>query len=127
MKYRELFTAIHQRPGMWGLDGSYGQFCAFLLGCDEGTSQSLLTGFQEWLLMQFHGDHRPTNVHWSGLVLWLAFPECRRSSPLWADPTIAVYELDLPPGTRTEPSDTNGNARRAVDMLFRLLDEFLAL
>lgn len=70
-------------------------------------------------------EHRPTNVHWSGLILWLTFPECWRSTPLWADPAIAVYALDLPPGTRTEPFDTHVNARRAVDMLFRLLDEFL--
>lgn len=127
LNYRELFTAIHQRPGMWGLDGSYGQFCAFLLGCNEGTSQALLTGFDEWLRMRFQGKHRPTNVAWPGLILWLAFPENWRSTPLWADPTVALYELAIPRGTQTDPFETNDEARRAVEMLFRLLDEFLEM
>ena len=52
MNYRELFQQIRERPGMWGLDGSYGQFCAFLLGCDAGNAWPLLTGFREWLVVR---------------------------------------------------------------------------
>ncbi|MGZ6391123.1 MAG: hypothetical protein ACXWQZ_17935, partial [Ktedonobacterales bacterium] len=130
MKYRELFQQIRARPGMWGLDGSYGQFCAFLRGCDEGNARSLLTGFREWLVVRFKESHRPDNVDWSGLILWLAFPECWRATPLWADPSVAVYALELPVGTQTEPVETwpdrqvNDNAKRAVDLLFDLLDAF---
>ncbi|HEU5375094.1 MAG TPA: hypothetical protein VFV38_06625 [Ktedonobacteraceae bacterium] len=130
MEYRELFQQMRKHPGMWGLDGSYGQFCAFLRGCDEGNARSLLIGFREWLVVQFKGSHRPDNVDWSSLILWLAFPECWRPTPLWADERIAVYTLDLPVGTQTEPVETwpdrhvNDHAKRAVDMLFDLLDAF---
>ncbi len=66
------------------------------------------------------------NVAWQGLILGLAFPERWRSNPLWADPTVAVYMLDLPAGTNADPLDANDNAR-AVEALFRLLGEFLEL
>jgi hypothetical protein len=124
MKYRELFQQIRKRPGMWGLDGSYGQFCAFLEGCDVGNASSLLTGFREWLMVRFKESHRPDNEAWSGLILWLAFPECWRATPLWADKSVAVYSLELPAGTRTDPAETNGHARKAVELLFDLLDAF---
>lgn len=124
MKYRELFQQIRERPGMWGLDGSYGQFCAFLQGCDAGNAWSLLTGFREWLVVRFKEAHRPDNVAWEGLILWLAFPECWRATSLWADSSVAVYTLELPAGTRTDPPETNDHARRAVDLLFDLLDAF---
>jgi hypothetical protein len=124
MNYRELFQQIRERPGMWGLDGSYGQFCAFLLGCDAGNAWSLLIGFREWLVVRFKESHRPDNVVWDGLILWLAFPECWRATPLWADKSVAVYTLELPAGTRTDPSETNNHARRAVELLFDLLDAF---
>ncbi len=46
MNYRELFAAVQKRPGMFGLDGSFKQFCIFLEGCDAGTFWSLLAGFR---------------------------------------------------------------------------------
>lgn len=124
MNYRELFRQIKERPGMWGLDGSYGQFCAFLLGCDAGNAWSLFTGLREWLVVRFKEAHRPDNVAWHGLVLWLAFPECWRATSLWADPSVAVYTLELPAGTQTDPPEANDDAKRAVELLFDLLDAF---
>src|SRR5215469_7195340 len=73
----------------------------------------------------FSGKTQTDQCAWPGLVLWLAFPERWRSTPLWADPPVALYELDIPRGTQTDPFETNDKARRAVEMLFRLLDEFL--
>jgi hypothetical protein len=124
MKYRELFQQIRKRPGMWGLDGSYGQYCAFLHGCDAGNAWSLLIGFREWLVVRFTEAHRPDNVAWSDLILWLAFPECERATPLWADPSVAVYTHELPAGVRTDPPETNDHVRTVVALLFDLLDAF---
>lgn len=101
MKYRELFALVRQRPGMYGLDGSFAHFSIFVTGCDAGTSWSLLAGFREWLIVRVNdGD----NLAWPFLVLWLAFPLGKNPNEL----------------------DANDNAV-AVDMLFRLLDEFLEL
>ena len=65
MDYPNLFTQIHRRPGMFGLDGSYGQYCAFINGLDAGNDWRLLTGFREWLVTRLEkGD----NLGWPGLV-----------------------------------------------------------
>lgn len=101
MNYRELFTLVHRRPGMYGLDGSFKHFSIFVDGCDAGSSWTLLTGFREWLIVQVNDRD---NLVWPALVLWLAFPS----------------------GKRPDELDANDNAV-AVEMLFRLLDEFLEL
>lgn len=103
MEYRRLFADIHRRPGLFGLDGSYGQFCAFIEGVNAGNDWQLLTGFREWLVTRL-GDGN--NLAWRGLVLHLAFPG--------ADPA----------GRDVGSPERN---REAVAMLFALLDEFLAL
>jgi hypothetical protein len=102
--YRTLFAQVHSRPGLFGLDGSYGQFCAYVDGVDTGNAGRLLTGFREWLVTRLgDGD----NLVWRGLVLRLAFPE----------------HDSIRPETLSEAEPN----RTAVDTLFALLGEFLAL
>jgi hypothetical protein len=102
--YRTLFAEIHRRPGMYGLDGSYGQFCAFIQGVDAGNDWQLLAGFREWLVTRLGSGN---NLAWQGLVPHLAFP-----------------------GTDAAGRDVLASPERgrtAVDTLFALLDEFFAL
>jgi hypothetical protein len=101
--YRTLFAEISRRPGLYGLDGSFEQFAAFVSGVDAGNDWQLLTGFREWLIVRL-GDGN--NLAWSGLVLRLAFPDG------W-------------PGLRDRLKDPEQN-RVASETLFQLLDEFLA-
>ena len=102
MDYRELFALVHTRPGMYGLDGSFKQFCIFVMGCDAGTSWSLLNGFRKWLATQLGSGY---NLAWPALVELLAFPSREQICA---------------------PLNDNENTL-AVEALFRLLDEFLAL
>jgi hypothetical protein len=114
MNYRELFAALRKRPGIYGLDGSFAQFCIFLNGCNAATSWSLLAGFNEWLLVRYDEE---TSFGWTALIKCLAFPERRRfdhETGAWLDRS----PLDL--------RNASDNAR-AVDTLFQLLDEFLEL
>lgn len=64
--YQQLFVEVSKRPGMYGLDGSFGQFVAFLNGVDAGNDLQLLAGFPEWPIVRL-GDGN--NLAWSGLVL----------------------------------------------------------
>jgi hypothetical protein len=102
--YRKLFSDIHDRPGMWGLDGSFGQFCALITGIDAGNDWLWLTGFREWLVVRADTGN---NLTWPGLVLRLAFP-------------------DVDAGRRELLAEPDNN-KRAVDTLFTLLDTFLEL
>ncbi|WP_116199888.1 hypothetical protein [Amycolatopsis circi] len=101
MDYRKLFGDIRLRPGLYGLDGSYHDYCTFLHGVDFGNDRQLLTGFRESLVVRAGaGD----NLTWDSLVLHLAFP-------------------DRTEGWRDEAA---GAGRQTVnDLLFSLLDEFL--
>jgi hypothetical protein len=102
--YRTLFAQVHSHPGLFGLDGSYGQFCAYVDGVDTGNAGRLLTGFREWLVTRLgDGD----NLVWRGLVLRLAFPD--------------TDSIRLEALSEAEPN------RTAADTLFALLEEFLAL
>jgi hypothetical protein len=101
--YRTLFAEISRRPGLYGLDGSFDQFRAFVSGADAGNDWRFLTGFREWLIVRLgYGN----NLTWPGLVLRLAFPEDQ-------------------PDLRNRLKDPDRN-RIACETLFRLLDEFLA-
>jgi hypothetical protein len=42
--YRGLLAAIRQQPARHGIDGSFATTTAFVLGCDAGTSCSMLAG-----------------------------------------------------------------------------------
>jgi hypothetical protein len=86
---------------MYGLDGSYRCFTAFVSGCDAGNSRCLLIGFREWLITKVgEGD----NLIWESLVLRLTFPEKDRS-----------------PQVSSLSSEENALASATC---FRLLDEF---
>ena len=104
MDYRKLFSDVRQRPGLFGLDGSFHDFTVFVRGCEAGNDWQLLAGFREWLVTRNgHGD----NLVWEALVLHQAFPDGPpRRERLREEP-----ELD----------------EVAVGALFRLLDEFLEL
>lgn len=102
MNYQELFALVHQRPGMYGLDGSFKHFCVFVMGCDAGTSWSLLTGFREWLIIQLGEEG---NLGWEPLVELIALP--------------SREEFGVPLSAHEDTV--------AVEALFRLLDEFLEL
>lgn len=100
MDYRKLFTEIHRRPNMYGLDGSYHDYCTYLLGVDAGNDGQLLTGFTELLVPRVGGGN---NLSWVSLVLHLAFPD--RTSG-WRD-------------------EAAGKGKQvAVDLLFSMLNEF---
>jgi hypothetical protein len=102
--YRELFTHVRDRPGMYLQGGDrYDVVTAFILGCDMGNSGGLLRGFEEWLLQRRGG---PRNVHWSGLVVSIAFSEDDKEPPL-----IQNFDAD--------------QHRRAVATLWELGDQFL--
>jgi hypothetical protein len=104
VNYQELFAQIHRRPSLFGLDGEYHTFTAFVHGCEAGNDWQLLAGFREWLVTRLgSGD----SLAWEGLVLRLAFPD-----------------RDHGPGRdelRAEPQLNE----TAVRTLFGLLDEFL--
>jgi hypothetical protein len=100
MEYRKLFAEPHRHPKLYGLDGSYRDYCTFLAGVDAGNNGQVLTGFRESLVPRVgNGD----NLTWTSLVLHLAFP----------DHTAGWHE------------EAAGEGRQiAVDLLFSLLDEF---
>ncbi|MEL5958886.1 hypothetical protein AADR41_29685 [Streptomyces sp. CLV115] len=64
-----LLTAIRREPARHGLDGSFSSMTTFLLGLDAGSSWSMLTGFQEWLVVRLGRGHGLT---WPFLVRHLA-------------------------------------------------------
>ena len=101
MDYEDLFTNIRRRPEMFGLDGSFQGFCAFLLGIDYGNDRKFLVGFREMLAVRLGAG---ANLSWPALVLRVAFPE--RDSV-----------------ERDRLADPEAN-RAAVDALFTLLAEF---
>jgi hypothetical protein len=104
MNYRELFVSVHERPGLYGLDGSFRHFCVFVEGCNAGTFWSLLAGFREWLVMQLGEVSEGNNLTWPALILRLARQD---SSILFS-------------------SQAEGNTIGS-EVLFRLLDSFLEL
>jgi hypothetical protein len=101
MEYQKLIKNIRLRPQMYGLDGSFGQYTAYVHGLDDGNNQLLLTGFREWLIVRLNGGN---NLEWSGLVLHLAFPE----------------QDDFPAGTLEDPERN----RAATQTFFQCLGDF---
>jgi hypothetical protein len=99
--YEELFANIRRRPEMFGLDGSFQGFCAFLLGIDYGNDRKFLIGFREMLVVQLGAG---ANLTWPALVLRVAFPD-----------------RDSVDRDRLAEPEAN---RRAVDALFTWLAEF---
>jgi len=86
---------------MYGLHETYAVYAAFLQGYDEAYEGGLLAGFREWLVVRLKTG---SNLAWSVLVLYSAFPGIRPA------------EDALPAGSDAE--------RAAIDTLFALLAEF---
>jgi hypothetical protein len=97
--YRALLTAVRREPARHGLDGSFSSMTAFLLGLDAGSSWGMLTGFQEWLVVQLGQGH---DLTWPLLVRHLA------------------------PGGWTHPLTKQADAT-AVITLYRLLGDFFTI
>jgi hypothetical protein len=104
MDYLRRFEAIHRRPQLYGLDGSYGQFCAYVEGLNAGNDGGLLTGFREWLVTRLgDGD----NLTWRALVIHLARPDG--------------------PAAGREAVESADHDPAVVAKLFELLGEFFTL
>lgn len=95
--HRGLLAAIRQQPAMHGIDGSFATTTAFVLGCDAGTSWSMLAGFHEWLVVRLG---RGQDLTWPALVRHLA-------PAGWVHPLTPHADIE------------------AVATLFQLLGEFL--
>lgn len=102
MDYRELFSKVHTRPGMYGIPDNYDGFCAFIEGVNFGNEGQFLAGFKEFLVVR---AGKGPNLVWQGLVAHVAFPG---HDSLSAD-FLAAPERQ----------------RHLVDTLFQVLDEFL--
>jgi hypothetical protein len=100
--YRQLFTNIRLRPGMWLVRDDFACVVAFVDGCNEANARTLLTGFREWLVTR---AGRGDNLVWWSLVAHLTEPVGSKN-------------------TSTMDADLDA---RAVATLFELLDEFLEL
>jgi hypothetical protein len=90
-----------KRPSMLGLDGSFGEYVAFLNGLDMGAGGRVLEGFGEWVARR--SGYEGWNLVWPLLVLREAGID--QSADAWHWLTA---EDEAP----------------AVTMLFELLSEF---
>jgi hypothetical protein len=75
----ELVRAICKSPGVYVHNGSFEGILAFLDGYDVALCGGALRGFREWLVVRARGGN---NLHWTGLVLWHAFPDGDREKAL---------------------------------------------
>ncbi len=91
-----------KQPSDFGLDGSFGEYVAFLNGLDMGAGGRVLDGFGEWVSRR--ADHEGWDLIWPLLVLREAGVE--PSAGAWH--RLAAAEDD-----------------RAVVALFLLLGEFV--
>ncbi|MEV6701857.1 hypothetical protein AB0M68_32685 [Streptomyces sp. NPDC051453] len=104
MSEREYFACVGQRPGMFVGRTSLDSITAFLTGYDQHAIRHggrRLAGWHEWLVAR---RGRERNHAWPGQVLHIALPDGWDN--MW----------DLP----------RDDEAHAVDVLFRLLDEFAA-
>ncbi|MER6523529.1 hypothetical protein ACQEVM_36985 [Streptomyces sp. CA-243310] len=101
---REEIEAARLRPSMWGLDGSFSEYVAFLIGLNAGVNGTLLDGFGEWVAGR--SKKGGATLLWPILVL-------RESS---------AKELQSNDWHNLEAADD----ARAVEVLFHLLTEFEA-
>jgi hypothetical protein len=99
MNATELLDVVRTRPGMLGLDRSFGQTAAFVNGLNEGQDGKFLIGFREWLVVR---ANLGADLAWEGLVDHIASPG---------------------QVSRSRSADDDEHAR---DVLLDLLSEFLA-
>ena len=92
---------VRRRTLMHLPSDSYDAVASFLLGIDAACHHEFLEGFHDWLVPIVNsGD----NLHWTMLVLWIAFPKSN-------NPRATL---------RDQPSES-----LATECLFRCLEEFL--
>lgn len=72
MEFSDLLRRIRDRPGAYGLNGSYREFVAFINGCDAIQERDPLDGFREWLALRLG---RGANLVWWELVRQIAVAE----------------------------------------------------
>lgn len=105
MTEREYIAFVGQRPGMFVGKTSFHKVTVFLTGYEMHASRhggpSLLTGLHEWLVAR---RGRDCNHGWWGQILHIALPHG------WAN----IW--DLPPE----------DEKQAIEVMFELLDAFLA-
>ncbi|MEV6576316.1 hypothetical protein [Streptomyces sp. NPDC051577] len=100
-----LLRNLRLRPSMFFLDGSFGQYVAFLSGFElrsKAAEGDFLEGFGDWISTRFGHDR---NVTWPTSVLRSIWPDWNGSAANWS-------KLD----TESE--------NRASAVLFELLAEF---
>lgn len=72
MKPLDMVENLRARPGMFGLDGTFPMYTAFLRGYEHSHDAGWLQGFRDWLAGRC-GDG--FNLGWESLVIRLTFPE----------------------------------------------------
>ncbi|MFD3978986.1 hypothetical protein ACJBCE_29625 [Streptomyces sp. NBUL23] len=106
MSDRDFIENVRDRPGIYGLGGSYGDAVMFLIGFNEARSGGLLRGFTEWLVVR-RGEC--ISFGWQALVLDEALPHTEG----WG---------------RGKLSNTDAQQeKQAVQLLLSLLHEFLTV
>ncbi len=102
--YVELLKWLRLRPGNYVGSTRFDVIAGYLQGLDAGNEGGLLQGFREFLVMKADDG---VNLVWVGLVLLLALPDDQYES----QSEFASPEAE----------------KKAVDTLFDLLEEFMAL
>ena len=97
---RDFLKRVHNTSGMFLINNTFSEACAFLVGYDKALHGSLLAGFRDWLVVRTDGCSK------------LVFP--------WLVLEFALPGADL-------KSLTPEQERSAMDALFELLDEYLSL
>ncbi|MEV7994509.1 hypothetical protein AB0O67_22105 [Streptomyces sp. NPDC086077] len=101
-----FFQLVRDRPGLYGLDGSYSNAVTFLIGFDMARSGGLLRGFTEWLIVR---KGESSSFGWQALVLEEALPDVQRY------------------GWNKLKQLTPRQEKEAVNLLLTLLLEFIAV
>ncbi|MDX3326960.1 MULTISPECIES: hypothetical protein [Streptomyces] len=105
MNDAEFIEHVRDRQSMYGLIGTYHPTATFIMGFDQARVGGLLRGFHEWLAVR---NGELSSQHWMGKVLAEALP----------DLGVRGFEnLHL----------DQEQERQAVDRLFSLVLEFLAV
>ncbi|MCC0575255.1 hypothetical protein [Streptomyces californicus] len=71
MSDEDFIQGVRDRPGLYGLGGSYKDAVAYLTGFNEARSGGLMRGFTEWLVVR---KGECSSFGWQALVLDEALP-----------------------------------------------------
>jgi hypothetical protein len=103
MSEREYFDNVRRRPGMFVVGGRLAGLEAFLTGYDQHAIRHGGPGLQGWTEWLIARRGQTCNHGWSGHVRHIALPD-------------GWEHWDLPPEQE----------KRVINVLFNLLDEYLA-